>query len=77
MILQITEWRLPHEKLHASAIKFSTEHFAHAMAIDYLHHSNVGEMVGTQSWQDAIESFCDGSMKVLPTRCENLETVNT
>ena len=80
MISQVTEWRLAYEKLPENAVKFSTKHFAHAMAVDYIHHSNVGEMVGTQSWhetQDAIESFCDGGKKVLPTRCENLETVNT
>ena len=87
MISQITEWRLAYEKLPGNAIEFSTEHFAHAMAVDYVHHSNVGEMVGTQSWQetqDTIGKFCDGGpsgVKLLArsaTRCENLElTVNT
>ena len=58
----------------------SREHFANAMAVDYVYHSNIGEMVGTQSWQETqnvIGKFRDGGMEMLPTRCENLETVNT
>ena len=82
MISQITKWRIAYEKLPENAIRFSTKHFARAMAVDYIQSSNVGEMVGTQSWQethDAIRKFCDGGlsgMKLLATRCEK-ETVNT
>ena len=84
MIAQITQWRLACEKLPENAKEFCTQHFARAMAVDYVHHSNVGEMVGTQSWQETqevIKKLCEDRHNSIcgvqkATRCDK-ETMNT
>ena len=52
MIQDITERRLKYEELSDEAKRFCTEDFARAMTVDYVHFSNVGEMVGTQNKED-------------------------
>ena len=55
MIEQITKRRIEYEELPKHAKEFCTEQFARAMAVDYVHNLNVGEMVGTQSQEDTKE----------------------
>ena len=55
MIEQITKRRVEYIKLPEHAKNFCTEQFARAMAVDYIHNLNVGELVGTQSQEDTKE----------------------
>ena len=48
MITQITKWRLAYERLPQDSKSSCSQLFSRAMAVKYVHNSNVGEMVGTQ-----------------------------
>ena len=85
MIAQITQWRLAYQKMPDNAKELCTQHFA--MAVDYVHSSNVGELVGTQTWQETqdtirrvgenyLVSLSAGVKPLSQTRCEK-ETANT
>ena len=80
MIQDITERRLKYEELSDEAKRFCTEDFARAMAVDYVHFSNVGEMVGTQNKKDTervLNRFMnDETVTAGSTRTEK-ETMNT
>ena len=88
MVAEITEWRRAYDALPegAAAKQFCSRHFAQAAAVDYVHTSNVGEMVGTQSKKETEEvlktiterdsSRLQSVLSGTSSRCE-IETVNT
>lgn len=55
MIERITKYRLDYQGLPEDSKQFCTKQFARAMAVDYIHNLNLGEMVGTQSKEDTRE----------------------
>ena len=82
MISQITQWRVKYNELLEDAKEFCDQQFARAMAIDYIHNLNVGEMVGTQSQEDTEELlkkwFDEPSEKSqLDSKRTERETINT
>ena len=55
MIERITKHRLHYKGLPEDSKQFCTKQFARAMAVDYIHNLNLGEMVGTQNKEDTRE----------------------
>ena len=86
MLKQITKWRTEYRRLPRHAKDFCEQQFARAMAVDYIHNLNVGEMVGTQTHEDtleALEKFFEGAVSSSGEKDtrnmekEKKETINT
>lgn len=86
MLEQITKRRMEYQRLPQHAKHFCEQQFARAMAVDYIHNLNIGEMVGTQTHEDtqeALEKFFAGSVSSSEGKDtrnmekEKKETINT
>ena len=55
MLKEISKMAEDYEKLPEKAKEFSRTLFARSMAVEYVHHSSIGESVGTQVSEP---SFC-------------------
>ena len=90
MLEEISKMAEDYEKLPEKAKEFSRTLFARSMAIEYVHHSNIGESVGTQASDDTkkvlerlllirkseLEGKGGESAKQWSTK-ESVETINT
>ena len=83
LLKEIADFATRYEKLPESGKKFCEKDFASAMAVDCIHHLNIGELVGTQSeddTKDVLEAFSSNNpSQASPTSTDKtrLETMNT
>ena len=80
LLKEIADFATRYEKLPESGKKFCEKDFASAMAVDCIHHLNIGELVGTQSkddTKDVLEAFLSNNPNTDKTKKSHLETMNT